>query len=153
MKYCENCGKSSKEALIYEVITRLGLGQMCRQCVDSEKLPIAKNPNEDDAKEFFEDRQPKPTQNVKDKLVANFHWNLQTGRRRTKLSTKQLAEEIGESEEAIKTLEAGKVLDEKTTNRLVKKLEQFLRVKVKKEDEFIGNDLQLVNENILNEEQ
>ena len=152
MKYCENCGKSGQDTLIYDVITRSGIAKMCRKCVDSENLPIAKNPDETDAKDFFEDRQPKPTQDVKDTLVNNFHWNMQMGRRRTKLSTKQLAEELGENEEAIKTLEAGRVLDEKTTNRLVKKLEQFLRVRLKKENEFLGNDLQLVDDNILDEE-
>jgi ribosome-binding protein aMBF1 (putative translation factor) len=149
MNFCEKCGISNEDAILQEVITKLGLGKMCEKCVNSENLPMIKSPEEPDPRDFIKSREPKPNQDLKNKLVDNFHWNIQSGRRRTKLSTKQLAEELGETEEAIKTLETGKLLNEADTKRVVDKLEQYLRVKIKKEDEFLGNDLRLVDENVL----
>ena len=58
-------------------------------------------------------------------LVDNFHWAIMTGRRRRKLSQKQLAEQIGESEDAIKMAEQG-ILPE--DDKLIKKLEAFLEI-------------------------
>ena len=58
-------------------------------------------------------------------LVDNFHWAIMTGRRRKKLSQKQLAEQIGESEDAIKMAEHG-ILPE--DDKLIKKFEAFLEI-------------------------
>lgn len=61
-------------------------------------------------------------------LVDNFHWAVMTGRRRKKLSQKQLAEQIGESEDAIKMAEQGILPNDE--NKLAKKLETFLEVMI-----------------------
>ncbi|MFA4953344.1 MAG: hypothetical protein WC584_03915 [Candidatus Pacearchaeota archaeon] len=63
-------------------------------------------------------------------LVDNFHWAIMTGRRRKKLSQKQLAERIGESEDAIKMAEQGILPNDE--NKLAKKLEAFLEVMILK---------------------
>ena len=72
-------------------------------------------------------------------LVDNFHWAIMTGRRRKKLSQKQLAEQIGESEVAIKMAEQGILPNDE--NKLAKKLEMFLEVMIikrKKAEETIS---------------
>lgn len=66
------------------------------------------------------------------KLVDNYHWIVQYMRRRKKLSVKQLAEQVGESEIAIGLVERGHL----PTNymALIKKLEQFFGVRLIKPD-------------------
>jgi ribosome-binding protein aMBF1 (putative translation factor) len=68
------------------------------------------------------------------KLVDNFHWVIQTERRRKGLYPKQLAESIGESESAIKMLEKGIVPN--NAMELVQKIEQFLKIKLIKKDSY-----------------
>jgi ribosome-binding protein aMBF1 (putative translation factor) len=63
-------------------------------------------------------------------LVVNFHWILMRARRARKLTQKQLAENIGESEAAIKSAEEGTILNNADT--LVRKLEGYLGVKIRK---------------------
>lgn len=65
-------------------------------------------------------------------LIDNFHWALMRARRSKKLSQKQLAEELAESEAAIKMAEDG-ILPE-DDYRLVNKLETFLGIKILKKD-------------------
>ncbi len=60
------------------------------------------------------------------KLVDNFHWRVQSARRMKKISIRQLAEFIGESESAIKLLEAGRVPE--NSDKLIRKLEQFFQI-------------------------
>lgn len=66
------------------------------------------------------------------KLVDNFHWIIQTERRRKGLSAKQLADTIHESESAIKMLEKG-VVPSKSLD-LIRTIEQFLKVRLIKRD-------------------
>jgi ribosome-binding protein aMBF1 (putative translation factor) len=66
------------------------------------------------------------------KLVDNFHWIMQTERRRKGLTPKQLADSVNESESAIKLLEKG-VVPNKSLN-LIRTLEQFLKVRLIKRD-------------------
>ncbi len=65
-------------------------------------------------------------------LVDNFHWVLQTARRRKGYSLKQLAEAIKESESAIAMLEK-KIVPRDSLNLLIT-LEQFLGIKLIKKD-------------------
>lgn len=69
-------------------------------------------------------------ENIKFKLVDNFHWEIQTSRRRKGLSLFQLAEKLGESEAAIKLLEKGIVPENGI--ELIKKIEQFFGLKLVK---------------------
>jgi len=69
-------------------------------------------------------------ENIKFKFVDNFHWEIQTSRRRKGLSLFQLAEKLGESEAAIKLLEKGIVPENGI--ELIKKIEQFFGLKLVK---------------------
>jgi len=62
------------------------------------------------------------------KLVDNFNWIIQHERRRRKMSHKQLAREIGESETAVRLLERNNFPE--NVFPLIRKLEQFLRVRL-----------------------
>jgi len=67
-------------------------------------------------------------ENIKFKLIDNFHWEIQTNRRRKGLSVTQLAEKIEESEAAIKLIEKG-IIPEGGL-QLARKLEQFLNIRI-----------------------
>jgi ribosome-binding protein aMBF1 (putative translation factor) len=81
----------------------------------------------------FEKNKPKPRTD----LVDNFHWIIMRTRRSKKLTQKQLAESIGESESLIKSAEEGVILDNADT--FVRKLESYLGIKLKK-GEYINED-------------
>lgn len=66
------------------------------------------------------------------KLVDNFHWKIQTERRRKGLTAGQLAQTIGQSENAILLLEKGIVPG--NSMDLIHCLEQILKVKLIKRD-------------------
>jgi ribosome-binding protein aMBF1 (putative translation factor) len=66
------------------------------------------------------------------KLVDNFHWIIQTERRRKGITARQLAQTIGESENAILLLEKG-IIPSKSMD-LIRSLEQILKVKLIKRD-------------------
>ena len=70
----------------------------------------------------------------KDKLnlVEHFHWNVMNNRRRKGLTQETLAEAIGESETAIQMIEKAQLPENAET--LIKKLEQFFQVKLRKID-------------------
>jgi ribosome-binding protein aMBF1 (putative translation factor) len=65
-------------------------------------------------------------------LVDNFHWIIQTERRRRGFSQKQLASELHEGESAIAMLEKG-IIPSKSLD-LIRTLEQFLKVNLVKRD-------------------
>jgi len=73
-----------------------------------------------------EEKGPRPD------LVENFHWIVMRARRKKHLSHKQLAEGISESEVAIKMAEKGILPEDE--NRLVKKLENYLGIRIRKSD-------------------
>lgn len=64
-------------------------------------------------------------------LIDNFHWHIQHARRLKKLSQKQLAEAIAEKEIMIDLAEQSKLAD--NHEAFVTKLEQYLRVQLRKE--------------------
>jgi len=66
-------------------------------------------------------------------LIDNFHWHVLLSRKKKKLTRKQLAELLGESETAIKMIENKEMPDD--PEKLIKKLEQFFGIKLRKEDE------------------
>ncbi|MBU0958603.1 MAG: hypothetical protein KKB31_01530 [Nanoarchaeota archaeon] len=65
-------------------------------------------------------------------LIHNFHWIIMRSRRMRKLTQKQLAEKIGESELAIKMAEQGTLA--LGDNKLVKKLEDFLGIRIVRDE-------------------
>ncbi|MEM3074609.1 MAG: hypothetical protein QW727_01555 [Candidatus Pacearchaeota archaeon] len=64
-------------------------------------------------------------------LIDNFHWHIQQGRRRKKLSQKQLAEAIAEPEVIIEMVEKRNLPD--NYDKIINKFEQFLGIKLRKE--------------------
>jgi ribosome-binding protein aMBF1 (putative translation factor) len=73
---------------------------------------------------------PGPSERTRDDLVDNFHWVIMRARRAKKLSQEQVGKEIAESRSAIETLERGDIPPE--SDRVINKLESFLRIKLKK---------------------
>ena len=65
-------------------------------------------------------------------LIDNFHWLVMRARRAKRLTQKELATAIGESESTIKRAENG-VLDD---FRLVNKFEDFFGIKLRRSDSF-----------------
>jgi len=68
-------------------------------------------------------------------LIDNFHWIVLRARRKKHLTQGQLASEIHESEAAIKMIEAGQLPED--DYRLVNKLENFLRIKIIKNENYV----------------
>jgi len=66
-------------------------------------------------------------------LVENFHWRVMRARRFKKISQEQLGKEIGESETAVSMVENGELPED--FERLIKKLEAYLRVRLFKNQE------------------
>jgi ribosome-binding protein aMBF1 (putative translation factor) len=81
------------------------------------------------------------------KLVDNFHWVIQTERRRKGITTRQLADMLGESEGAIKLLEKG-IIPTKSLN-LINAIEQFLKIKLVKRDLLSQQDKNPADSKIL----
>lgn len=63
-------------------------------------------------------------------LIDNFHWTIMRARRSKKLTQKQLAENIGETEAIVKSAEEGDILN--NADIFVRKLESYLGVKLRK---------------------
>jgi len=67
-------------------------------------------------------------------LVDNFHWHIQQARRFKKISHKQLADALAETEETIKLAEEGKLpYDNEKARKLISKFEQYLGIKLRKD--------------------
>lgn len=146
MERCERCLKTEKEARLFDVISRAGLLKMCANCAKLEGFPIARMPS--DADDFVASREPRMPR-IGQNLIDHFNWNLRMARRRTKLSTKQFAQKINEKEELILKLEAGQipiVSSQEEFDRIIGKIEKALDLKIKKEEEFVGAEIELVDD-------
>jgi ribosome-binding protein aMBF1 (putative translation factor) len=67
-------------------------------------------------------------------MIRNFHWLIRRARRMKHMTQKQLAEAIQESEQLIRAAENGNLPRER--ERFVKKLENFLHIKITKAPSF-----------------
>ncbi len=76
-------------------------------------------------------------------LINNFHWIIMRARRSKKITQKNLAEDIGEPETAIKLAEQGIVPD---GYQLVDKFENYLGIQIRKEKKPESPDLDLVKQ-------
>lgn len=66
-------------------------------------------------------------------LVDNFHWIIMRARRKRKITQGQLAREIHEAEAAIEMIEKGQLPSD--DYRLVNKIENYLGIRIRKQDE------------------
>jgi ribosome-binding protein aMBF1 (putative translation factor) len=73
-------------------------------------------------------------------LIEHFHWEIMKNRRRKGLSPERLAENLGESSIAITMLEKGKIPE--NAENLIKKLEQFFQIRLRRIDKRMDSDLQ-----------
>jgi len=67
------------------------------------------------------------------KLIEHFHWEIMKNRRRKGLSPEQLAETLGESEAVVEMVEKAKLPE--NAEQVIRKLEQFFQVRLRKVDE------------------
>jgi ribosome-binding protein aMBF1 (putative translation factor) len=65
-------------------------------------------------------------------LIDNFHWHVFMARRKKKLTRKELADLLGESETAVKMIENKELPEDSLI--LINKIEQFFGIKLKKEE-------------------
>lgn len=67
-------------------------------------------------------------------LVDNYNWHIAMARKQRKVSRKQLADAIGESETTVKLIEERFVPDD--AMRIINKIEQYLGVRLKKDSQM-----------------
>ena len=144
MRFCERCNKTDRETLLFEVICNEGITKMCKECASIEGFAIAKSPSNEEAVRYAISREIKKKP-MESGFIDNFHWHIQMARRRAKLSQTQLSKEIQENEATVRKLESGRLPENKDDIRTMKKIQQFFRLKLKK-DSFVGDDIELVDE-------
>jgi ribosome-binding protein aMBF1 (putative translation factor) len=92
--------------------------------------------------------------NVIQDLRDNFHWHVSRNRRAKNLNRKELADEIGATEEEVKMIEMGEL--PKDDFVLINKIENVLKVNLRKEksarETVTLADLQRMSENKIKEE-
>lgn len=161
MNNCFKCGISGDKALLLGAVTEKGIQKICRKCSFEENIPIMKYFKEElEKKPSVSERLSRLSgveikkQEISEKdlelkkladenfkkqvleekpfgMVDNFHWVIMRARRSKKLTQKQFAEKIEESEEAIIMVEKG-VLP-KNNFVLVSKIENYLGIKIRNE--------------------
>src|SRR3989338_8804588 len=142
IKACSNCAEKSKFPIIQrpttEQINRANkfYGVRDRLMVNRPELRVKKETPED--KELKRVIAENAKLQKYEDLVDNFHWHIQQGRRMRKISQKQLAEMIAEPEAVVNMAEQGKLPED--YNRIISKLEQFLKVKLKKQEDKPANE-------------
>jgi len=110
--------------------------------IENEKALKYEKNQENDLKEiadknFVDGFQIK--QNSRKEFIDNFHWIITRARRAKKLTQKQLAETIKESETAVKIAEQGII--QENSDLFMNKLENFLGIKLLKESSFKQEEL------------
>src|SRR3989338_963222 len=97
-------------------------------------IKLGKKPSsffrEDRLKELEKNPEKELPEKEKLNLIEHFHWEVMKARRRKGLSQKQLANAISESEIAIQMIEKAKLPE--NSESLIRKLEQFLRIPLRK---------------------
>lgn len=159
----EKCDLCNNTGELVDAIGNEQIMRICASCLDKNKFPVIKKPTLEQlnlAHRFYgvkerlsnrPDLKPiKKEKSSEDKeierivrqtaqkadyheLINNFHWHIQHARRMKKLSQRQLAESIAEPEVIVQLAEEGKLPED--YSRLITKLEQFLKVKLKNESE------------------
>ncbi len=115
--------ESEKNLSIYDRLSKLsGINEELRRNDSKAEINLRKIVDKNFESKVSSEKRPRPD------LVDNFHWIIMRVRRLKKLTQKKLAQEISESEVAIKMAERG-VLPE-DDYRLVNKLESFLGIKI-----------------------
>lgn len=142
--------ESEKKQTIYERLSRVA-------GIDTEKIPENKELNKQEVslRSIIDKNFKSRFKEAKsyDDLISNFHWIIMRVRRLKKITQEQLASAIGEAETAIKMAEKG-ILPE-NYSLLVKKLEDYLEIKLMKRDfsEKREKPIEVVNSELLGKPQ
>ncbi len=151
VKVCGNCNikenlplirtvdasKGEKRLTVYERMTKLsGVDPKEREArkQQEEKAKQSEEMRQVMDKKFREELYNSSTKkdvSGESNLIRNFHWEILKARRDRKLTQAQLADVIGESELSIRMAERGILPRER--ERLIKKLESYLRIKLTKD--------------------
>lgn len=156
---CYKCGIFEDRAKMFDALSSRGIVTLCSKCFSGEDFPVIRRPTafqleesggkpnvykrlsrtpgmqETTLRGLIDKNYAEKTKKEKKPrldLVENFHWVIMRERRARKLTQKQLADEIKESEAAIKMSEQG-ILPE-DNNKLARKLESSLGIKLIKRD-------------------
>lgn len=176
---CSVCGTASSQIELVDAIDGHEIIKVCNRCAEKSQFPIIRRPTQEQInrsnrfygvrerlmvnrpelktkKETPEEKELKRiiSENAKmqkyEDLVDNFHWHIQQGRRMKKISQKQLAEMIAEPEAVINMAELGKLPED--YSRLITKFEQYLKVKLKKQEDKLISDEEVGNHENVDEE-
>jgi ribosome-binding protein aMBF1 (putative translation factor) len=139
MKNCKICGKAENEALLCQVLAGNGFVIMCDECAKHEGLPVIRKPSEENAIKYALAQKAKKS--ISSSLIDNFHWQVMMSRRRTRLSQKQLAQELGVAEQDIADIEKGK---EPENPEVIRKIEGFFRINLHKDKNLLGDEIEPV---------
>ncbi len=148
IKACSRCAEKGKFPIIQrptqEQINRASkfYGVRDRLMVNRPELKVRKETPED--KELKRVIAESAKLQKYEDLVDNFHWHIQQGRRMKKISQKQLGEMIAEPEAVVSMAELGKLPED--YYRLITKFEQYLKVKLKKQEDKPVSDEQTTEE-------
>jgi ribosome-binding protein aMBF1 (putative translation factor) len=160
MEHCIRCKISESEVKLYDSVYEGRNSLICERCAIIENIPVITKSDPVLGQEkptsvierlrrltgvketksegiFLKDRLEKLKEARPEKkleLREHFEWDIMRTRRRKGLSQEKLAEAVGESFSDIETLEKGELVQ--NSERIIKKLEQFLGVKLTKVDEF-----------------
>lgn len=161
MEHCIRCKISESEVQLFDSVYDGKPSLICERCAIIENLPVIerqrysqKQPekqlsvfermkkiaglNQEKKQETFilKDKLNQLQETPKEKkleLIEFYHWELMKARRRKGLTQEQLANAIGESALNIDKLERA-VMPE-NTGQIIRKIEQFLHIRLKKTDE------------------
>lgn len=117
-----------KSPRVYDKLKKIsGFSESAKRSVEKQKEDISlKNiVDRNYVSSFREDTRPRTN------LIENFHWIVMRARRKKHLTHKQVAEQIGEAEMAVKMAEQGKLPED--YDILIKKLENFFGIILRKD--------------------
>ncbi len=158
MEECFRCGVSGEKVRLYDAISEKGIVKVCSECASIENFPIIKKPTENQIAESQRQKSVRDMltgmnrrfiggrevtlrdlidKNFKGKhiqlhpdLIENFHWTIQRIRRNRKITRRQFAKGIEESEATIRMVEQGYLPD--NNYKVINKIESYFGVNLHK---------------------
>ncbi len=182
-KRCARCKVSESDIKLFDAIYNGKMDCLCERCSVIDNVPIIKIPTLNQLKRLEEKRTSnKPQQRatyssrredtfvLNDKLKElethpelelpeieklnlsdNFHWQIMKIRRNKGITIEKLAREIGESQKVLEMIEKGKIPENGA--HIIRKIEQFFQVRLRKVSYLERMHAQRVRRPILLDEQ
>jgi len=147
VKICEECSETEDMPIIkkptiqqlkeseksYGVYERLSRMAGLEDKEKEEVRRIAKEITDITLDDLREKKESEKQEKEPLRLIENFHWHISMSRKKKKLTRKELADLLGESETAIRMVENKELPG--GADKLIRKLEQFFGIKLRKEPE------------------